>query len=267
MNKAILIAILVSAVSTPSTSQESPVTFFPSQKIFPVFTADALSHQLSISRVTDNRDWIGTIGASLPLTQAMYPPLVLQLTTAATVFSRLTKTPGHVTVVSVDYRVDFPVDVRIREWVVRVAYGHLSSHYADDGIEQLGKVSIPAVKDYIDLGIARDVPAVGGFVYISSQFNYHNEPRADKKWILQWGGEFGNINISDGMRVYGAVDLKVKEEVGWGTTRSYQVGVKTFERNARALRIALTHRSGFEERGQLFDQVAVANLVSLALDF
>lgn len=261
--------LLAFALILPVTAkpQTTPVVMFPSEKIFPSFKADALSHQLSIARVTDNRDWIGAIGGSLPVVQVNSCSIEAQFTVAATAFSRIVKTPGHITVFTLDYRVDFPIDLQVDDWSFRLGYGHISSHYADDGIEQLGKASISAVKDYLSFGLARKLSVIGGFAYASTQFNYHNEPVADKKWMLQFGGEFGETSISDIARLYAAIDVKVKQEVAWGTTQSYQVGLKMFERESRCIRVAYTHRRGFEERGQLFNQTVAANLISLFLDF
>lgn len=248
-------------------SQTLQVSAFPLEKIFPSFKADALSHQLSISRVTDNRDWIGVIGGSLPVIEADGQTFWAQVTIAASAFNRIVKTPGHITVYTIDYKVDFPVDVRFGDWMFRLGYGHISSHYADDGIELLGSSSISAVKDYLCFGVAHDLFMINGFAYGTVQFNYHNEPIFDKRWMLQCGGELCIMGLSDISSVYGAVDVKIKEEVGWATTQSYQIGLKMFESKSRCLRVAYTHRRGMEERGQVFNRRAEVNLFSLFIDF
>ncbi len=246
-------------------SQDFSLTTFPDRKIFHTFRADALAHQLSLSRVTNNRDWIGAIGGSLPLVQA-HVPSVIQLSVGATVFNRIIKTPGHISVHTVDYRIDFPVDLRIDSFAVRAAYGHISSHYADDGIEQLGKTSISSVKDYVLAGLWWYTPVEAVKTYASIIFNYHNEPVIDKRWLVQCGVESTGWQVTNFASVYGAVDIKLKQEVGWGSTQSYQVGVSLFSRGPSSLRIAYTHRRGFDDRGQLFDQKETADLISLYID-
>jgi hypothetical protein len=250
-------------------SQDSSITAttFPTRKLFPTFTADALAHQLSVSRVTDNREWIGAVGASIPVVQLQKGDVQLQAGVGATVFNRLIKTPGHVTVSTVDYKIDLPIDVGVGETKLRIGYGHISSHWADDGIEQLGKSSISSVKDYLSLAASRGVPLVQGFVYSVATYLYHNEPQVDKKWQFQIGAEFANVALTDFLQSYCALDIKLKHEVGWGTTQSYQAGIRLFSHAPHALRVCYTLRTGYEERGQLYDQTATAHLITLAVDF
>ncbi len=263
-----LLAACLSLVA-PSVAQDSAacVIAFPGKKIFPPFHADALAHQLSLSRVTDNREWIGTVGTSLPLAQVETGGLAFQIGVGATVFSRLIKTPGHVTVSTVDYKIDLPLDLDLHAVKLRAAYGHVSAHYADDAVEQLGKKSISAVKDYLALAAVRAAGFAGGFVYAGLTYAYHNEPEVGKPWLIQIGAEAGNVSVLDEVEAYGAIDLKFKEEVGWGTTQSYQVGVKIFPHPPYALRLCYTLRRGLEERGQLYSQSTTANLLTIALDY
>jgi hypothetical protein len=242
------------------------IDFFPGKKIFPAFVADGLAHQLSLSNVTDNRDWIGAVGGSVPVVQLGIRQIEMQASVAATVFSRLVKSPGHLTVHTVDYKVDFPIDVRFSALALRLALGHVSAHFADDGIEQLGEKSIQYVRDYVSLAIVRDIPMMGGHVYASSDYNYNTAPVQHKQWLVQFGAEFGNISVEEYAQIYGAVDIKIKEEVSWGSIQSYQIGVKLFERNNHGLRVAYTFRRGFEERGQFFDRRATVNLISIFID-
>jgi hypothetical protein len=253
------IAFLLVLTAVPLPCQDLKV--FPPAPLFPDTPADALAHQLSLSRLTDTREWIGAIGAAAPLLE--WDGRV-QFGVGATVFSRLIKTPGHITVATVDYRVDFPVDLRFDSLRVRVAFGHVSCHYADDGIEQLGRRSISSVRDYLALTVAWMIP--DGSFYAGATDNYHNEPLVDRRWHLQAGGEMTAWTIRPGLSLYGAVDLKVKQDVHWGSTQSYQVGFRLSAGGGRNLRVAYTHRRGFEERGQLFDQQTVMNLLGVYID-
>ena len=250
-------------------SQERSVAveFLPDTRIFPRFTADALTHQISLSHVTENRDWIGTIGASVPIIGVTTPSNGdFQFSIAASTFNRLIKPPHGLTVYTIDYKVDFPFDYKIGTIALRFGYGHYSCHFADDGIELLGKHSIQYIKDGLSLGGSYDIAFIGGYVYAMAQYNYHISPLADKRWQLQLGAECGNLRLSDFARFYAAVDVKSKQDVSWGTTQSYQAGVKLFEKGNRDLRVAYTLRTGFEERGQFFNQEATVNLLSLFVD-
>jgi len=234
---------------------------FPARPIFPEFAADALAHQLSLSRITDNREWIGAIGLAAPVLQWRED---IQIGVGSTVFNRIIKTPGHISVSTVDYRVDFPLDFRLDSLRLRVAFGHVSCHYADDGIEQLGHASISSVRDYLLIAGAWLFP--GGQVYAAGTYNYHNEPTGDLRWYLQTGGEIAAVKPGPWITVYGAIDLKVKQDVGWGSTQSYQLGVRLFETGSRSLRVAYTHRRGFEERGQVYDDQVIMNIVGVVID-
>jgi hypothetical protein len=248
-------------------SSTSHIIIFPGHKIFPQFTADGLSHQLSLSRVTENRDWIGAVGGSIPIAQFNTPGTVLQGSVAVTIFNRLVKTPGHLTVYTVDYKVDFPIDIRLSSLALRFAVGHISCHFADDAIEQFGKQSIQHVNDYVTLAAAYDVPAIGGYVYGRFNYSYGTQPVQHKPWLLQVGAHLGNLPLHDEVTLYGAFDLKVKEEVGWGSIRSIQVGIRLFPRMQYGLRLAYTLRTGFEERGQFYLNKVTNNLLSAFIDF
>ena len=259
--------LLVAGSTALSQVRELAVEAFPGIKVFPAFHADALNHQISLTRVTDNREWSGTIGGALPIVEVRAPDALFQAGVGVSTFNRLIKTPGHITVYTIDYKVDFPVDVRLSSLALRFALGHISCHFADDGIEILRRKSINSVKDYVTIASAYDLPVMGGYVYTAIHYVYHILPYPDKKWQVQAGLEGGNYALSSWAAMYGAVDIKVKEEVGWGSTQSYQVGFKLFQKRNYGLRCAYTFRTGFDERGQFFDQQVTENLLMLAIDF
>jgi hypothetical protein len=267
----LLLCFLTAFLWTPAPAQTdscaSSVRFFPGEKLFPDFRADALAHGISLTKVTENAEWIGTIGGALPLVQVDLPCAVVQGTVAVTTFNRLIKHPGHLTVVTIDYKVDFPIDLRLGAWGFRAGPGHISCHFADDGLELLGKRSIQSIRDYVAIAVSRDLRVLGGYVYAGANYNYHIVPIREKKWQLQCGFEAGNLPLGSWGRAYGAVDLKLREDAAWGATQEYQVGVKVFPREQYALRVAYTHRAGMEERGQYFLDRATVNLVGLYLDF
>ncbi|MDH3253326.1 MAG: DUF1207 domain-containing protein [Ignavibacteria bacterium] len=260
-----LIAIPHSLEAQDSTATQ--IQYLPGTKIFPLFTADARAHQFSLSKITEKREWIGAVGASVPVIQLDVSNVSVQASVAATIFNRLIKKPGHLEVYTIDYKVDFPVDIRIARLALRVAAGHISCHFADDAIELYGERSIQHVNDYITLAAAYDVAAIQGYLYAGANYSYGTQPIPNKPWLLQAGGDVGNIALNEFLSVYGAIDLKIKEEVGWGSTRSFQIGCKLFPRSQHQLRIAYTLRMGFEERGQFYLKKETVNLISAFLDF
>jgi hypothetical protein len=239
---------------------------FPGAKIFPNFTADALAHGMALGPVTNNREWIGNIGASVPLVEVEEHGRIFQVGAAATVFNRIIKTPGHITVYTVDYKIDFPLDMRLQRFAFRLALGHVSSHFADDGIEILHQQSISYVRDYVSIAVSYDLPLLAGFAYAGGDWNYHFEPIA-KPWILQAGAEGARLNVSDWAQVYAAFDVKIRQNLSWGTTQSYQAGLRFFVKKQYALRLAYTVRTGYEERGQFFDRRNTTYLLAVYVDF
>jgi hypothetical protein len=246
--------------------KDSVVQIFPGRKIFPMFTADGLAHQLSLSRVTENRDWIGAVGGLIPLAQINAGEVPMQVSIAATIFNRLIVSPG-ITVYTVDYKVDFPFDVRFSDLALRFAVGHISCHFADDALELLGKRSIQYINDYLTVSAAYDMPVIGGYVYGLAGYIHHTVPVRKRPGLLQAGADFGNYPIAEYALLYGAVDVRIKEDVGWGSTQSYQIGLKLFTRAHYRLRLAYTLRLGFEDRGQFFLNKETKNMYSVFVDF
>ena len=117
------------------------------------------------------------------------------------------------------------------------------------------------------LAAAHDVSMIRGHVYIATQWTYHNVPVRDKKWQLQLGCEAGDVFLNRFVQLYCAVDVKLKQEVAWGSTQNYQLGARFFMNSIRALRVAYTVRRGFDERGQFFDQREDISLISAFIDF
>jgi hypothetical protein len=259
--------LLCSCGEACSQSDDVVVQALPGEKIFPAFHADALNHQISLARITDNREWSGTIGGAIPLIEVRTSGATFQGGVGVSTYNRLIKTPGHITVYTVDYKVDFPLDIRLSALALRFALGHMSCHFADDGIEQLHRTSINSVKDYVTFASSYDLPAVGGNTYLAVHYVFHILPYPDKKWQLQAGLECLNRPLAPWAVLYGALDVKLKEEVGWGSTQSYQVGVKLFQKKNYGLRFSYTLRTGLDERGQFFDQRVTENLLMMAIDF
>jgi hypothetical protein len=265
----VVLTLCLLGIRSPLQGQDSiaQISFFPSHKVFPLLTADGLAHQFSISRVTDNRDYIAAIGGAIPVVQLNIQGMEIQSTIAVTLFNRIIKTPGHITVYTIDYKVDVPFDFQFPEFTLRVAAGHISCHFADDGIELLGKRSLQHVNDYVTLQASRTLSILNGYVYGGLNYSYGTQPIQYKPWLFQFGMHFGNYPVHEEIVLYGAIDLKVREENGWGSTRSFQIGARFFPHSHVGARIAYTFRQGFEERGQFYLDRTTLNLLSLYFDF
>ncbi len=251
-----------------SVRTSSSFQWFPSRQIFPRRVADGETPQLSLNKDLDSKNIIGSIGGLHRFFETSLCGMPLQFSIGATVYGNFIRKPDVLDVVTVDFFVDFPIDIKVSErFALRTGWGHYSAHLVDDGIEQLGLHSINYAKDYIPLVGAYTVPAIGGFVYGGFRFDYFTIPEKGRHWVLQAGAEFGNVRLSQAWSVYGAIDIKSRQEISWATTRSFQLGVKTLEDNAHALRFAYTYRTGAEERGQFYTQEATVSLIGLYVDF
>jgi hypothetical protein len=247
--------------------QKFKIEFFPDVKLYKRYFADAISHQFSLSKHFESNEWFGNIGNSLAFSDITIDARKFQLSAGATAFNTLIKTPGHIQVYTVDYLVDIFLDSRITDDLTgRFIWGHLSAHYSDDGIVQLGKYPFSYVRDYIGLHLQNFLAQFNGKIYTGFFYNFHNEPVLDKHITIQIGGD-GGINLSSDIFLFAAVDLKIKSEVDNGTTQSFQTGILFPYSSDTNLRIAFTHRRGFEERGQLYNLKNIKNTLGIYLDF
>lgn len=267
LKQILIIILLIFNFSKLTSAQNFNIDVFPNSKLYEKYFADALSPQFSISKHFESTQWFGNIGGELPIFNVGVSNLLLQSSINTTVFNTLIKTPGHIQVFTVDYRVDFTFDTEISKYLfARFIWGHVSAHFSDDGITQLKHFPISYVRDYIGLHFERKLPSLNGKFYIGSFINFHNEPALDKHTTFQVGGDEG-IDIGNKILIYAAIDIKIKSEVNNGTTQSYQLGLRFPYGEKMYFRLAYTHRRGFEERGQLYNLKDNKNLLGLFIDF
>ncbi|MFA8343494.1 MAG: hypothetical protein ACEPO8_11050 [Rhodothermaceae bacterium] len=267
MKKTILITLMLILISGVS-AQDLDFQFFPSKKLYSKSYADALEHQFSLNKQMETAQWNGNIGGYLPIVDiTLNKKNTLQVTVASTVFNTLIISGKHIQVYTVDYQLDFYGDIKLKEnTVFRFVWGHLSAHYSDDGITELGFSPISYVRDYCGMKLQQQLPSLNGKIYAGAVYNFHNEPRTDRHMTYTIGGDAA-YKISNSFYLYGAVDIKIKSEVFFGTTQSFQVGLRSKEINGISFRLAYTHRRGFEERGQIYDQKDIKNSVGFYFDF
>ena len=252
----------------PDTAGHSPVVVFPRACMFPHKYADGLSHQFGVSKDLSSAMIRGSIGGHIPVLEVNLDLTTLQFGAGATVLTSIIKKPGLLQVVTVDFLVEFPVDIRLTDrTTLRTGYGHFSAHFADDGIEILGRSSINYAKDYLMLFGSWQIPAVDGALYAGGHWDYHSLPEEESHWTAQWGIEAGNLRLLPEVCLYAALDIQWKSEVAWATLQSYQCGLKLFPRGERAVRIAYTYRTGLDERGQFYRQQTDIHLIGIYIDF
>jgi hypothetical protein len=223
---------------------------------------------MSVNKDFHSRQWLGSIGGLQRVIQFSVSGLTVQVGVGASVKATLIKMPAVVQVVTVDFFVDFPLEVQLTQSLfLKTGWGHFSGHFADDGLELLGLASVNYAKDYSPLLLACAIPELGGFVYGGARIDYYTIPEYGKNWMLQCGAEAGNFLIGSGVRAYGTIDIKARAEVAWGTTQSYQVGIKMLERDLQAVRIAYTYRTGIADQGQFYKRRVEMRLMGVYFDF
>jgi hypothetical protein len=273
-----LLTALVIITTLPAYSQagqpgtndtlQTPVIFFPSSTIFPRLYADGTTHQFGVSKDLSSALIYGSIGNHITLLEARAGGTAIQFSAGGTVLASIIKRPRLLQVVTVDFLVEFPIDIRLNErFALRSGYGHFSAHYADDGIEILGRSSVNYAKDYLMLLGCWHVPVLRADVYAGGHWDYHSLPEESSHWTVQAGVEGGDVQLFPEGCAYAAVDVQWKSEVTWATTQSYHFGVKLFPRGGRVLRIAYTHRTGIDDRGQFFQERSASHRVGVYLDF
>jgi hypothetical protein len=244
------------------------LVLFPRDRIYPKFLADGSVEQFSLAKDVMTRRIVGSIGGIQRLFQfSLSSGPVIQIGAGATVYGSFIRSPGQLQVVTADFYVDFPVEFRFSDrFAFRTGWGHYSAHLVDDGIEMLHYASINYAKDYVPLFVAFDLPAAGITLYGGVRVDYFTIPERNAHAVYQVGIQGGNLPVASWGHIYGAVDIKVRSEVNWGTTQSYQAGLKFLEQGTSGFRVAYTYRTGIDDRGQFYQNRLTVSLVGVYFD-
>ncbi len=266
---AVLACASIGTAEPDSSAQQSTgVVLFPHDRIFPKFYADGAVEQFSLAKDAMTREIIGSIGGIQRLFQLSHPSgTLIQIGAGATVYGSFIRSPGQLQVLTADFYVDLPLEIRFSDrFAVRTGWGHYSAHLVDDGIEQLNLSSINYAKDYIPLFMAYDILPVAVTLYGGVRFDYFTIPERNAHTLLQVGMQGGDLPLFSLGHLYGAIDIKIRSEVNGGTTQSYQVGLKFLEQGSSDFRFAYTYRTGIDDRGQFYQNRATVSLVGVYFD-
>jgi len=247
---------------------EEALELFPRQSLFPKLYADGTAQQFSLSKDLLTRRFIGAIGGLQRIIQFRFYEYPIQTSLGATVYATLYRKADVVEVHTACFFVDLLFDIQFSEnFILRTGYGHYSAHLVDDGIDKLQIKAINYAKDYIPLITAYRIVNPGSWLYGGIRFDTYTIPENHKRWNLQFGIEGGDFLITGNIKLYGAVDFKFKSEASWGSTQSYQIGLKFFESFSNALRFAYTYRTGLDDRGQFYKAHVKLSTLGLYFDF
>jgi hypothetical protein len=224
----------------------------------PKLTANATEHGLSLAKIlTRNHFWAG-IGGRVPALGFKYGHIIGDLVLASTIYSQLDRKSGSIRVINTDFYVDVLLSMTWNEKTyVQIGPGHTSQHLNDDAYEifNLGH-SINYVRDYVKLVVLQKSEFIHGFVYIAAY--YHHTFKipipGNHIWLFDFGMDALNYQFSEFTSAYVAIDIKLRDEFRFGSTQSYQAGIKIKGASLSTVRIAYNYRTGYEERGQFFSQ-------------
>jgi hypothetical protein len=244
-------------------------TILPKEHLVPIFTADTRSHRIGLHKPLGESGIIGSMGGIFPLVKLNKWDKSAQFSAASTVYTTLETYTNRGYVVNVDYFVDFFLDVTLNaHFSLRGGMGHTSQHLADDAL-QAGLKPINFTRDYGQLFIVYNLPNQKGFCYGGGVLNSHFKTKIDfgTKTMFQLGFEHWPVKWLDHNYLYYAGDIKWRGELNYGTTQNVQIGYKYMQPLSHTLRLCLNYTSGYEERGQFYDQQRNLTTMSLYFDF
>jgi hypothetical protein len=264
---------------------DSLITLLPGKKFFPQLTASGTAHRISYSKDLTRSGFIGSMGGAFPLATLNYRGVECQTVIASSIYTTLANQHVKFDVQNVDFYVDLFFDLPLREGtVLRFGWGHTSHHLVDDEVvartERNGNV-LPydqinnyAREDY-KLFVAQELATMNLFVYagIHNAYSFLLDDkknqlyRIDGQWLFETGGEGNTSPLIGPVSGYAAFDIKFRGELSYGTTQSYQVGIKAEQPEMRAVRLAYTYRTGLEERGQYYNQRITIQSIGVYFDF
>ena len=248
---------------------DSLLTLFPQKKLVQEFVADGTGHRFSIAKAFQANHVYGSIGGALPLLES---PIVAQGIQASIGVSVSTQFhPGqNIAVTSTEFFVDYAIiDIIWSDNLFsRFVMGHTSHHLGDNAFEELQKTKpVDYSRDYVE-GFA-GYTADGLRIYAGANygFGFVVNRSIQRRWMFEAGVEAALVHLGPGLVGYGALDVKLKQELQYGSTIRYQGGVQFQNGTDRLFRLALTHQTGLEDRGQFHGQRVAVTTFGLIIEF
>ncbi|MCK9409500.1 MAG: hypothetical protein WCX28_01655 [Bacteriovoracaceae bacterium] len=260
-------------VSSITYAQDSSVISFIPEKVFvPSFTADGTAHRLSYAKDLSSGTFFAGLGGSFPAASVRYGGIECLIAVSGTVYTTLNDGGVKFRVTNADYYADVTFDFPItKATVLRLGSGHTSHHLVDDAVLIPGAAAqvINYARDYYQLFVVQNVTPIRGFVYGGTYYDhsYLVNVRKDGQFLFQFGADGGNLPLFYTLSLYGALDIKLRGAVNYGSTQSYQIGIRSKNENNHGARLAYTYRTGMEERGQFYHQRITLQSIGLFFDF
>ncbi|MFZ4620392.1 MAG: hypothetical protein ACOYNS_07530 [Bacteroidota bacterium] len=267
----ILLALVLILIPPLSAQDSSSVLLMPKQRFIPSFTASGTEHRLSYAKYLTSGSFFAGLGGSIPVALVRLYGLECLVSVSGTVYTTLVSAGVKFQVTNADYYADVTFDIPVSDaTVLRVGSGHTSHHLVDDAVALRGTASVlNYARDYIQLFAVEKLPVIRGFAYAGTYYNrsFIINAHRDGLFLFQFGADGGNLPLAGPLELYGAFDVKFRGEVNYGSTQSYQIGIRAKNDLFQAARLAYTYRTGMEERGQFYDQRITTQSIGLFFDF
>jgi hypothetical protein len=252
--------------------------WLPAEHLIATRAGDATAHKISIARIIrpnrNNRqvdEYIASMGGLLPIAYAKYGRHKFMFSIASTLYTQIVRPPGNIEVETTDFFADVYLDYRPSDRIAfRVGAGHTSQHLTDDAFEIMGfNRSINYVRDYYHGYIHYTIPAVGLDLYGGAVWNHHLiiDSILNPRMLWQWGGEFAPITIRKVHAPFLAWDGKFRGELNGGQSFQISIGWRTGKPLSRHMRFSWFYRTGYEERGQFYNQIRNMHGVNAGFHF
>lgn len=266
----IILLLLLTALLC--SAQEKPlITFVPDTAFVPSFTADGTAHRLSYAKDLTNGSFYAGLGSVFPAALVRVWGVECLVSVAGTVYTTLADGGVKYNVTNADFYADALFDIPLSDaTVLRLGTGHTSHHLVDDAVLAPGAATTVNnfARDYVQCFALQQVPAMRGFAYggLYYDHSYLENVRKDGQFLLQLGADGGNFLLFHTLAFYAAADVKLRSAVHYGSTQSYQLGIRSTGTSYRSARIAYTYRTGAEERGQFIGRSLTVQSIGLYFD-
>ncbi len=242
-----------------SQPQQISFTFLPEQKLIPIFPADTRSHRISINKLFENNELVGSMGGRFPIENIEWNTMRGQFSIASTMYAQLKMPSRKAQIINHDYFVDITFDIQFNEQhAIRFARGHTSQHMSDDALLVLGypiSSVVDYVRDYYQLGYIHHNNMIRGYLYFFANYNFVFKINTIIRdpLLFQAGGEVLRTSLANSLIGYIGFDLKVSQVFNYAASQNYQIGIELTKNNAlRKIRLAYNYQTGLDERGQFF---------------
>jgi len=248
---------------------DSLFTVFPQKRLVQEFVADGTAHRFSIGKALQENHIYGSIGGTLPLIESPLVGKRIQASFGVSVSTQL-HPQQNIAVISTEFYIDYVLlDVVWTDNIFsRIGMGHTSHHLGDNAFDVLQITKpIDYSRDYVEAFAGYSDSSFRVYTGANYGYGFVIDHPIGKRWMFEAGIEGSLVRLGEGLVGYGAMDVKLRQELQYGSTIRFQGGIQFQNGLERLFRLALTHQTGLEERGQFHGQRLVVTTIGLIIEF